>query len=341
MGPLGRCAGPSPLKTTGDGLRSVTLPLGVDPPESLGLEFFSFGFGSNELHRAGCAVGLSKGMTTGNQSDGLFVVHGHATKGQSDLLGRGKRIAIPIGSLRVDINQPHLHRCERVVHFSFVVITFLAEPLGLRPPIDVFLGFPNVGTTATEAEGPKAHRFESNISAQDHKVGPGNFLTIFLLDGPKKAAGLIEVGVVGPAVERCKTLGTVACSATTIVGAVGPGTVPGQSNEERAIVAVVGRPPILGICHELGEVLLKSLHVELRKLLGVVEIGVERISLDRVLMKNIDVELIGPPVLHIVTSSVLSLGGNRSGGIHHRALIDRSSGTFVRGCRHKLTSSKG
>jgi len=67
-------------------------------------------------------------------------------------------------------------------------------------------GFPHIGAAATEAEGLQARGFQSAAPRQDHQVGPGDRAAIFLLDRPEQAAGLVQVDVVGPAIERREAL---------------------------------------------------------------------------------------------------------------------------------------
>src|SRR6185295_20129727 len=82
----------------------------------------------------------------------------------------------------------------------------IGEPGFLLAPIDGLIGLPHIGAAAAEAECLKAHRLERDIACEDHKVGPGDFLAIFLLDRPQEPARLVEVGIVRPGVERREAL---------------------------------------------------------------------------------------------------------------------------------------
>ena len=62
-------------------------------------------------------------------------------------------------------------------------------------------------------------------------------------------------------------------------------------------MAVVGRPPVLRCRHQLIDVLLQSIQVKCLELLSVVEIRPHWIGLGRVLVENLQVQLIRPPVL--------------------------------------------
>ncbi|MEI2695164.1 MAG: hypothetical protein V9E90_08850 [Saprospiraceae bacterium] len=61
-------------------------------------------------------------------------------------------------------------------------------------------------------------------------------------------------------------------------------------------MAPVGRPPVLRVGHQRGEVFLQRGQVELLEFLGVVEIRAQRIRLLAVLVQDIQVQLLRPPV---------------------------------------------
>src|SRR5690606_34574765 len=101
----------------------------------------------------------------------------------------------------------------------------------------------------------------------------------FLLDRPQQAACLVEVDVVGPTVERCETLLSTACAATSVTDAISTGTMPRHADEKRAVVTEVGRPPVLRISHELAQVGFQCLVIELLEFLCIVECAAERVGL--------------------------------------------------------------
>ncbi len=61
-------------------------------------------------------------------------------------------------------------------------------------------------------------------------------------------------------------------------------------------MAVIRWPPVLRVGHQRIEVLLQGLEVEFLELLGVVERLAHGIAHVRVLMKNLEVQLVRPPV---------------------------------------------
>ena len=202
-----------------------------------------------------------------------------------------------VGTFGIDIDESHLHGGEGVLQFTVAGVALVAEPLGFRAPVDVFLRFPDVRTSAAEAEGLEAHRFQRHVSGENHQVGPGNPLAVFLLDRPEQAAGLVEVAVVGPAVDRREALVARVAAAASVGHAVGARGVPRHADEQAAVVAPVRRPPVLRIRHQRAEVRLQRVIVQLPEFLAIVEILAHRIDLFRLLAQDFQIQPIRPPVL--------------------------------------------
>ena len=119
----------------------------------------------------------------------------------------------------------------------------------------------------------------AHVAGEDQQVGPGDLPAVLLLDRPEQPARLVEVRVVGPAVERGEALRAAAAAAAAVGDAVRAGGVPRHPDEERPVVAVVGRPPVLRRRHHLDEVPLQRVDVEGLELLGVVEVLAQRVGL--------------------------------------------------------------
>ena len=294
--PAGGRAGPSAFEAAGDRVDTVALAEGVLPAEAHLFEGGAFGFRADMAVGRGGSVGLTERVATGDERDGLFVIHGHTRKGVADIASRGERVGLAVRALGIDVDQAHLDGAERVGELAVAGVALVAEPFGFRTPVDVFLRFPDVGTAAGEAEGLEAHGLEGDVAGEDHEVSPGDLLAVLLLERPEEATGLVEIGVVRPAVQRGEAQRAVTGAATTIGDAVGAGAMPGHADEEGAVVAVVGRPPFLRIGHQRGEVFAQGFEVELLEFFGVVEARVERIALRGVLTEDVQVELIRPPV---------------------------------------------
>ncbi len=117
----------------------------------------------------------------------------------------GKRVGVAVRALGVHVDQAHLHRAERVGELALAAVALVAEPGVLWAPEDL-VGLPDVRTPEAEAERLEAHRLEGDVAGEDEQVGPRHLPSVLLLHRPQQAARLVEVRVVGPAVERREAL---------------------------------------------------------------------------------------------------------------------------------------
>ena len=241
-------------------------------------------------------MGLAEGVAARDEGHRLLVVHRHATEDLADIPRRSDRVRVAVRAFRVHIDQAHLNGGEGILEFPVTGVALVSKPLALGAPVDVLFRFPDVLTPAGETEGLETHRFQGDVAGEDHQVGPGNFPAVLLLDRPEQSARLVEVRIVGPAVEGCKALAAVACAAAAVADAVGAGAVPRHTDEQRSVVAEVRRPPVLRLRHQFTEVLLHGLQVETLELLSVVETLAHRIGLGGMLVQDIELQLVRPPV---------------------------------------------
>ena len=258
----------------------------------------------------GRTVGLAEGVSPRDEGDGLLVVHGHAGEGLADIARGCERIRHAIGALGVDVDEAHLHRAEWILKHAVTGVAHISKPLLLTAPVGL-VGLPHISTTATESEGLKAHALHRHIAGENKQIGPGQLRAVLGLDRPQQATSLVEVDVVGPAVERGEALQTLTTAATAVTDAVGARAVPRHADEEGAVVAVVGRPPFLGVRHDGAEVCLNRGEVNRCELSGVVKVLAHRVGLGRILLQNPQVELLRPPVIIL---------GADAGPCRHRAL---------------------
>ena len=289
------CCVPRTLDATADGVVPIACALGVLPAEAHLLDGCALWLGADVLARIAVAVRLAERVTTGDEGNGLDVVHSHAGKGLANIAGRGQRIRVAVGAFRIDVDEAHLNGCERVREIAIAGVAGIGQPLGLGAPVGL-VRLPYVSATATEAEGLEAHRLHRDVSGEDHEVGPGEGIAVLGLDRPQQAARLVEVDVVGPAVEGGEALHAGAAAATAIARAVGAGAVPGHAHEEGAVVAIICRPPHLGVGHDCPKVSLDGCKVEAVERGGVVEARIHRIGLRGVLPQDAKVQPIGPPI---------------------------------------------
>ncbi len=286
---------PRALDAAGDGVAALAAAMGADPAQAHLVDRGRFRLGSDQ-RRVTRTMRLAEGVPTGHQRHGLIVVHRHAAEGLAHVAARGHRIGVAVGAFGVDVDQTHLHGGQRVFQLALAGIAQIAQPAVFLAPIDVFLGLPDVGTTAAKAEGLEAHRLHRDVARQDEQVSPGNAVAVFLLDRPQQAARLVQVGVVRPAVGRRETLRPGAAAPATVSGAIGARAVPGHADEQTAVVTPVRRPPILAVGHQRGQVLFQGLQVQLLEFLGIVEGLAHRVDLGRMLAQDLQVQRIGPPL---------------------------------------------
>ncbi len=286
---------PGAFQAAGVGVGALAGAAVVLPAQALLLDGRGGGLRFQALLRLVRAVGFAEGMTAGDQRHHLFIAHGHAGKTLTDRLRRQHWIRLAVGALRVHIDQAHLHGGQRLLQLAVLVVALIAQPLGLRTPVgDV--RFPIVLAAPGEAVGLEAHVFHGHGAGQHHQVGPGNTVAVLLLKRPQQTAGLIQADVVRPAVERLETLLGTAGAAAAIVHAVGAGAVPGHADKERAVVAVIRGPPVLGIGHQRAQVRFQRVQIELGEGLGVIKIVRHRAGFFRVLTQRAQIQGFRPPV---------------------------------------------
>ena len=293
--PLRRLGGPGDLEAAGDRVLSLAAGVLALPAEALRLERRALGLDTDQVGVAG-TMGLAEGVAARDEGDGLLVVHRHPAEGLADVAGRCQRVGVAARTLGVHVDEAHLDRAQRLGKVALAAVPLVAQPGVLRPPEDL-LRLPDVLTPEAEAERLEPHVLQRDVSGQDEQVCPRDRLAVLLLDRPQQPAGLVEVAVVGPAVERGEPLVAGAGAAAAVVDPVGAGRVPAQPDHQAAVVAEVGRPPVLRAAEDVDDVALERVDVEARERGGVVELLAQRVGRRRVLVQHPQVDLVGPPVL--------------------------------------------
>ena len=293
--PRGRGGGPGDLDTAGDRVAALAGAVGALPAQALLLERGRLGVGADAVRRAR-AVGLAERVAARDQGDRLLVVHRHPAERLADVAGRGERVRVAVRALRVDVDEAHLDRAERLLQLAVAGVALVVEPGGLGAPVDVLVRLPDVRPAAAEAEGLEAHRLQRDVAGEDHQVGPRDLLAVLLLDRPQQPAGLVQADVVRPAVERREALLAGPGAAAAVADPVGARAVPRHPDHERAVVAEVGRPPVLRGGQHLRDVPLHGREVEGLERLGVVELLAQGVGHGGVLGQDLQVELVRPPL---------------------------------------------
>src|SRR5579883_1504410 len=263
--------GPGALKPAGDRIGALAAAKAVLPAKTLLLDGSSLGLGTDVLARWSSAVGFAERVAANNERNGLFVIHRHAAERFANVLRCEARVRVAAWPLRVHVDQAHVVSGEWSHELSVLGMALVAQPGILCAPEDL-LRLPDILSPEAEAERLEPHRFQGHVAGEDEQIGPGDLPPVLLLDRPEQPARLVQVRVVGPAVERSEALRPAPAPAPTIGDAVGARGMPRHPDEEWPIVAEVGWPPILGRGHQLDEVALERFHVEGLELFCVVEV---------------------------------------------------------------------
>ena len=344
--PLRGVGGPSAFDAAGDSVTAHTAGAVVHPTQALFVHIGALR-GWTQVLRLAVAMCFTHGVAACGQGHGFFVVHGHACKGQAHVLRRFQGIRLAVDAFGVHIDQTHLHRSQRVLKGLTVtaVVTGRTQPFFFCAPINVLLGVPNVFAAKGEAVGLEAHRFISHVASEHDQIGPADAVAVFLLDGPEQATRLVEVGIVGPRIERRKTLVASARAASAIGNAVSARGMPGHADHQTPVMSPIGRPPVLAVGHECGQVFLERGHIQLFDFFAVIEICPHGVGFGVMLVQDVQVQCFWPP-----SHSGVGRAGVGVGTVHDGALARAGGGgvhgvSFVVGisrfgvCKHGLVAT--
>src|SRR5258708_4179651 len=126
-------------------------------------------------------MGLAERVATGNQRDGLLVVHRQPEEGFADIPAPPDRTRLPVRSRRIDIDRARLRRAERVLKLALAAVAFVPQPRPFGTPVELFR-LPPIGAAARETERLETHRLQGDVAGEDHQIGPGEFPAVLLLD---------------------------------------------------------------------------------------------------------------------------------------------------------------
>src|SRR5204862_7358977 len=101
-------------------------------------------------------------MAARDQRDSFLVVHGHAEERFTDVPRRRDRFRLAVRPFRIDIDQAHLHRGERILKLALAAVALSPEPGAFGTPVELF-GLPDIGASAAETERLEVHRLERDV----------------------------------------------------------------------------------------------------------------------------------------------------------------------------------
>ncbi len=244
---------------------------------------------------------LAEGVAASRERNGLLMVHRHALECFLDVACGLQRIGHTARPFGIDVNEAHLDRGERPFDLQTLVrvnagLDALIDPFVLAAPVDIALRLEHVGAPPAKAEDRPTHALDGDIAGEDEQIGPADVLAVFLLDRPQQAARLVEVAVVGPAIERGEALLAAVRAAAPVRRAISARRVPGHADEEGAIMPVIRWPPGLAVRHQGMKIGLQRFIVELPEGFGIVKVRPHRIG-RAVGVQDLGCQHIRPPVL--------------------------------------------
>ena len=288
------------------------------PAHTLQMHIFSGRIVAEALGRFG-AMRLAERVTAGGERDGLLRIHRHAQEGGLHVARRQQGVGIAARAFGIDVDQAHLDRGQRAFQLKLFLgidarLGAIAHPNLLGTPEGIAFRLEHVLASAAEAEHRSAHAFDRDVAGQNEQIGPADVLAVLLLDRPQQAPRLVEITIVRPTVERLEPLLPTRRTATPIGHAIGAGRVPGHADHERPVVAIIGRPPLLAVGHQGGEIGLQRVIIERLEGFGIIEIFAHRVGRDAMLMQHVDRQAVWPPIL-VGTAEQ----GARLGALHRAA----------------------
>ena len=261
VAPRGRRAGPGHLEAAGDGVGTLAGAEAALPAQALSLDRARLGLGADQVGVAG-AVGLAERVTTGDQGERLLVVHRHPAEGLADVARSGQRVRVAVGALRVHVDQAHLHGAERTGQLAVAAVALVAEPGVLRAPEDL-LGLPDVLAAEPEAEGLEAHRLQRAVPGEAPAGRPTrSCVPYFCLTGQSSRRALSRFALSGQLLSGAKRWAPSPAPPRPSSMRYVPAACQLIRMNSAAVVAEVGRPPVLRRRHHLDDVLLQRLDVQ-------------------------------------------------------------------------------
>ena len=192
---------------------------------------------------------LTNRVSSSDERHRLAIVHAHALENVANIIGTAGRVGDFERSRRVDVDEPHGARSKRGLAGAVYLAGSNSLLLDGRAELETFEARVIVLSACTEPENGGAHGLKSHIARQGDQVAPRDGVAIFEFDGLQEDERLVEVGVIGPSVLRYEANTTAVAATAAVRRAVAARTVPCQTDHERCVVAVVGRPEI----HRVGK----------------------------------------------------------------------------------------
>jgi len=129
--PGDRVRRPGAFQAAGDGISTLAGAALVCPAHALLLEAGCGWLGTNTFFRLARAMGLSERMPACNERHGFLVVHRHTAERLADVASRRERVRFAVRSLRIDVDEAHLNRRQRLLQIAVTAVALIREELSL------------------------------------------------------------------------------------------------------------------------------------------------------------------------------------------------------------------
>ena len=156
VAPPGRGLAPGHFQPAADGVGALAGAKAGFPAKAQLLDRRGLGRGADQGGVAR-AMRFAKRVPARDQRDGFVIIHRDACESFADVAGAGHRIGHAVGAFRVHIDQPHLHRGQRVFQIALAGVALIAQPLAFRAPVNVLLAFPHIRAATGKAHRAQAH----------------------------------------------------------------------------------------------------------------------------------------------------------------------------------------
>ena len=83
----------------------------------------------DHIFRIPGAVVLAKSVAASDEGHRVLVIHRRTGEDLTDIPRRSNRVRVAVRSFRVDVNQSHLHRRERILEIPAAGVALITQPL--------------------------------------------------------------------------------------------------------------------------------------------------------------------------------------------------------------------
>ena len=179
----------------------------------------------------------------------------------ADVARRGERIRVAVRALGVHVDEAHLHRTERTRELAVAAVALVAEPRVLRTP-ETSSGSHTSSRPNAKPNVLKPIDSSATLPASTSRSAHEIFWPYFCLIGHSSRRALSRLPLSGQLFSGANRCAPSPAPPRPSSMRYVPAACQRHADEQRAVVAVVGRPPLLRRRHHLDDVPLQRVDVE-------------------------------------------------------------------------------